>query len=234
MKHPMQAIHLDSHGVARFQDNAIIQHLCDTGAIDLNKLATMGFSNEDRMQLAQLLGYSVSGFGDLPYADPLVVRVADEIVEKIIKPACVHEVRTEDGRMPGSARIWCQTHGFDCPNNPTTRRIPMAEPNSPREAVAQHRSPLKASQKLDAKFSGVIFKVKNGTIVPDDEYMVFLAKDNAFPDTLRFYHSRCIELGCDQEHIDAVWRTIQRLDVWRIENPSKCKLPDAKGDRLVG
>lgn len=103
MKHPMQAIVLKD-GIARFQSNAIIEHLFDTGALDLNKIATMGFSNEDHMQLAQLLGYSVSGFVDLSYADPLVVRVADEIVEKIIKPEKT-----------------------------------MAEPNSPKEAVAQHK-----------------------------------------------------------------------------------------------
>lgn len=89
-------------------------------------------------------------------------------------------------------------------------------------------------EKLDAKFSGTIFKVKDGSIVTDDEYMVFLAKDNAFPDTLRFYHSKCIELGADQEHIAAVWRTIQRLDKWRAANRKSCKVPDANGELLVG
>ena len=88
--------------------------------------------------------------------------------------------------------------------------------------------------KLDAKFSGVIFKVKDGSIVSDDEYMVFLAKDNAFPDTLEFYHRKCIELGADQEHVAAVWRTIQRLKAWRQQNQDRLKVPDAKGEKLVG
>lgn len=88
--------------------------------------------------------------------------------------------------------------------------------------------------KLDAKFSGVIFKVKNGSIVPDDEYMVFLAKDNAFPATLDFYRAHCITLGADQEHIAAVDRTIQRLKTWRAANVLACKTPDAKGEKLVG
>jgi hypothetical protein len=34
--------------------------------------------------------------------------------------------------------------------------------------------------KLDAKFYGNIFKAKDNSQVPDDEYVVFLAKDNAF------------------------------------------------------
>ena len=36
------------------------------------------------MQLAQLIGYSVSGFGDLSYADRDVVRRADRKTEKLI------------------------------------------------------------------------------------------------------------------------------------------------------
>jgi len=36
--------------------------------------------------------------------------------------------------------------------------------------------------KLDAKFFGEIFKAKDHSRVPDDEYAVFLAKDNAFAD----------------------------------------------------
>jgi hypothetical protein len=89
-------------------------------------------------------------------------------------------------------------------------------------------------EKLDAKFSGIIFKVKDGSIVPDDEYVIFLAKDNALPDTLKFYHKKCIELGADQEQIAAVWRLIQRMERWRFENQQRLKVPDAKGEKLVG
>lgn len=55
------------------------------------------------------------------------------------------------------------------------------------------------TEKLDPKFAGVIFKVKDGTIVPDDEYVVFLAKDNAFAAILPLYRDKCAELGCDGE-----------------------------------
>lgn len=72
------------NSVARFQANEIIQWLFNNGKINLNGIALMNFSNEDRMQLDQLLGYSVSGFGDLEYADDEVVRLADAEVERLI------------------------------------------------------------------------------------------------------------------------------------------------------
>jgi len=89
-------------------------------------------------------------------------------------------------------------------------------------------------EKLDAKFSGVIFKIKDGTIVPDDEYVVFLVKDTAFANTLPAYREECVKLGADQEQIAAVDRLIQRARRWRMANPSRLKVPDAKGERLVG
>lgn len=82
--HPMQPIILDARGVARFRPNAILEHLFETGALDLNKLAVMDFSDEDRMQVAQLLGYSVSGFGDLSYAHSDVVAAADAEAQKLL------------------------------------------------------------------------------------------------------------------------------------------------------
>jgi len=88
--------------------------------------------------------------------------------------------------------------------------------------------------KLDAKFSGVIFKVKDGSIVPDDEYVVFLAKDTAFYETLPTYLERCRRHNADAEQISAVERMIDRLQMWRNENPDRLKVPDAKGEKLLG
>lgn len=87
--------------------------------------------------------------------------------------------------------------------------------------------------KLDAKFYGEIRKAKDNSVVSDDEWMAFLAKDSAFPETLRFYRRKCLELGADNEHIRAVDRTIERLDAWRAANPDRCKVPDAKGEFLL-
>lgn len=81
--HPMQAIAKDNLGTIRFRRNQIIDYLYSKGLFDLNALAVMEFDKADRIQIAQLLGYSVSGFGDLPYADADVVALADKIAKKV-------------------------------------------------------------------------------------------------------------------------------------------------------
>jgi hypothetical protein len=86
-EHPMQPVELDSQGVARFKANKIVRHLLDWASdrgMNLNDIARMPFDAEDRMQLAQLIGYSVSGYGDLSYASRESVAIADELVEKLL------------------------------------------------------------------------------------------------------------------------------------------------------
>ena len=76
--------------VRRFKANAIVAHILDwcagaNGAVgykpqslpapSLNELAAMDFPREDRVQLAQLIGYSILGFGELSY-------VSDEDYER--------------------------------------------------------------------------------------------------------------------------------------------------------
>lgn len=89
------------------------------------------------------------------------------------------------------------------------------------------------SKKLDAKFYGAICKVKDDSPVGDDEWVVFLAKDNAFHRVLPWYRDICVDLRCDQEQIDSLDRMIERVERWRKANPDKCKDPDAKGERLL-
>lgn len=79
---PMQPIVRDEHGVARFRANAIVRFLLDAGPFDMNTIARLpNIPREDYAQFAQLIGYSVSGYGDLDYA--LDVGVADEAVERL-------------------------------------------------------------------------------------------------------------------------------------------------------
>lgn len=74
IEHPMQPIVLDDHGTARFLQNAIVKDLADGM---MNEIALSDYSQKDREQLAQLIGYSVSGFGDLSYARKKTVVAAD-------------------------------------------------------------------------------------------------------------------------------------------------------------
>jgi hypothetical protein len=67
VKHPVQPLEHDKEGVLRFKANAIVCFLLEAGPYDLNKLAIMEFSQNDREQFAQLIGYSLSGFSELSY-----------------------------------------------------------------------------------------------------------------------------------------------------------------------
>lgn len=91
MNHPIQPLALDEYGVLRFQSNAIVRHLLDFGGIDMNKLARMPFTPEDREQFAMLIGYSLSGFGELDY-------VRSETYESAVRMA-------EQGETEDRARI---------------------------------------------------------------------------------------------------------------------------------
>jgi hypothetical protein len=82
MKHPIQPLEIDSGGVLRFKRNAIVDHVLDAakrGGVDLNSIACGNFSQDDRNQFAQLIGYSVCGFAELSYHDPDVLGVLDQL-----------------------------------------------------------------------------------------------------------------------------------------------------------
>lgn len=84
-RHPMQPIQFVGN-VIRFKQNAIVRLLIDTHpTIDMNTLACMELSQADRNQFAQLIGYSVSGFGELSYAFPSDVAEADSIADALSK-----------------------------------------------------------------------------------------------------------------------------------------------------
>lgn len=79
MKQPMQPIYRDQHGTNRFHPNAIVRFLLDQpGGVDLNRLAMMYFPPEDRVQFAQLIGYSVAGFHELGYVSDEDADAASE------------------------------------------------------------------------------------------------------------------------------------------------------------
>ena len=77
LKHPDQPLGLDEEGIIRFKPNAIIGYLFQSGKeFDLNDLACIPFPDEDRVQLAQLLGYTLGGFSELSY-------VSDEAYKRV-------------------------------------------------------------------------------------------------------------------------------------------------------
>lgn len=91
--HPMQPVILEE-GVPRFKKNAIVRALIDIctmrGIMDMNAIAVLPFSDEDRVQFAQLIGYSVRGAGDLSYMPEELIAEADMqaklLLAKILMP----------------------------------------------------------------------------------------------------------------------------------------------------
>ena len=81
IRHPHQPTQMYG-GVRRFKSNEIVRYLLDVcrdkGMADMNSLATIPFSDEDRVQFAQFIGYSVDGFCDLSYVSK---KVRDEVTK---------------------------------------------------------------------------------------------------------------------------------------------------------
>lgn len=67
MTRPLQPITPEAN--PSFEANRIVLFLLDSGPYDMNRLAMMEFSDEDRQQFAQLIGYSLHGYEELSYVD---------------------------------------------------------------------------------------------------------------------------------------------------------------------
>lgn len=75
MKNPIQPLAKDAQGVLRFKGNTLVSALLDHGqatGFGLNEMACKFYTTEhadDWQQLAQLIGYSLSGYGELSYVN---------------------------------------------------------------------------------------------------------------------------------------------------------------------
>ena len=63
----------------RFIQNRIVTTLLDRAPIGLNEIACMNFTQSEREQFAQLIGYSLSGFGELSYASDDIYEIAEKM-----------------------------------------------------------------------------------------------------------------------------------------------------------
>lgn len=83
IKHPIQPLE-KKDGILRFKENAIVCYLLNHArehGCGLNEIACMNFSKEDHMQLAQLIGYSLSGYSELSYVDDDNYGAAEKMAE---------------------------------------------------------------------------------------------------------------------------------------------------------
>lgn len=89
--------------------------------------------------------------------------------------------------------------------------------------------------KLDAKtyIEGHLRKVKDDSIIPDDEWVVFYARDDCLPSLLALYEQMLRDRKADDRQIEAVRRLRGRVITWRQIHPEKCKVPDIDvGEKL--
>lgn len=87
LQNPDQPVYLDEEHVARFKANTLVRYLLDRGGIDLNHLAGIAylFPRTDWEQFYQLIGYSVSGYGDLSGVSQESVERADRASDELEK-----------------------------------------------------------------------------------------------------------------------------------------------------
>ena len=82
----MQPIVQDEKGIIRFKRNGLVDALYEHGVktgLGLNELHCMDFTEADRQQFAQLIGYSVSGYGDLSYVTVEAYEAAERAAHNI-------------------------------------------------------------------------------------------------------------------------------------------------------
>jgi hypothetical protein len=90
MTNPIQPLATDAQGVLRFKENRMVSHLLDwaqSRGMGLNEMAAMDFSQDDREQFSQLIGYSLSGYADLSYVSDATYGAAQRLAED---PAVTH------------------------------------------------------------------------------------------------------------------------------------------------
>ncbi|AIR90505.1 SIMPL domain-containing protein [Pseudomonas cremoricolorata] len=87
-RHPMQPVVVAADGVIRFKANQIVSDMlevCRKHGLDLNEIAARDYEKDDRSQLMQLIGYSVSGYGNLECSRAKHVMRADQKAEAMAK-----------------------------------------------------------------------------------------------------------------------------------------------------
>lgn len=88
-KLPMQPLVIDTRGRLRFKENLIVRKLLDYATergYGLNEIAREEFDAEEQMQLAQLIGYSLSGYGTLSYVTDESYDRAAAAPQQEVKP----------------------------------------------------------------------------------------------------------------------------------------------------
>ncbi len=83
---------------------------------------------------------------------------------------------------------------------------------------------------IDRKFVIQARNPVNGKTYTHKDSLLLCAKDKAVPAALEAYKAKCIELGCNPEHIESVGLLIGRVEEYQRDIESKT--PDTIGLEL--
>lgn len=86
--------------------------------------------------------------------------------------------------------------------------------------------------RMDSKVHGTLVKNKDGTEIPESEFIVFRPADNAVPETLEFYRRLLVRQGASPEQVEAVVALQARVEAWRESHPGRCKVADVQPGEL--
>jgi len=62
-----QPLYTDNRGILRFKENDVILYLLHKSGITIEQVASLPFSNEDKIQFVQLIGIDIVAFEFLPF-----------------------------------------------------------------------------------------------------------------------------------------------------------------------
>lgn len=111
--HPVQPVVMTDTGTVRFQRNPMVRKLLDESTsrgYGMNELVAHSHDIEngrDHMQhFAQLIGYSVSGYGELSYHNRGICSRADRKAEKLIQAQHAKEAAAENEQVKSNLLPW--------------------------------------------------------------------------------------------------------------------------------
>lgn len=81
-------------------------------------------------------------------------------------------------------------------------------------------------ESIDRKFKIEAKCVEHGHLHSDFDSVLFLAKDKALPDTLRYYREKCRELGAEPQQIEGITLLIERVEKWQQAHRRHVKVAD--------
>lgn len=114
---PLQPLVWDGEGVVRFQANRVVKRLLDEASargIDMNFLRRQeGPTNEDWEHFAQLIGYSVSGWGNLSYVSDKTWSRADKAKDKLL------QLYPTDPAKPPTSEVKLNPNASSAPSSST-------------------------------------------------------------------------------------------------------------------